>query len=74
VIGRNDFALDDLIGRSVIAKILQLARVPVTIVNARSTKARALAGNAPAASFSPAGDRQRSVAEPAARLHDESVA
>ena len=74
VIGRYDFALDDLIGRSIIAKILQLARVQVTIVNARTAKTRALARNAPAASFSPAGDRQRSVAEAAARLHGESVA
>ena len=36
IIGRNGFALSDLIGRSVIAKIIQLARVPVTIVNART--------------------------------------
>jgi len=33
VIGRRSFALHDLMGRSVIAKILQLARVPVTIVS-----------------------------------------
>jgi nucleotide-binding universal stress UspA family protein len=48
VIGRNGFALADLIGRSVIAKIIQLARVPVTIVNARTSARRPVAGDASA--------------------------
>ena len=36
VIGRDGFELHDLIGRSVAAKVLRLATVPVTIVNART--------------------------------------
>ena len=39
VIARDGFALHDLIGGSVAAKVLRLATVPVTIVNARTTAA-----------------------------------
>ena len=62
VIGRNDFALHDLIGRSVIAKILQLARVPVTIVNARTAAARAVTGTRPAANLRGAIEKRPSLA------------
>ena len=56
VVARNGFELHDLIGGSVAAKILRLAAVPVTIVNARTAAAaahgepqrlRALAGDSP---------------------------
>lgn len=36
VIGRRCFSLDDFIGRSTLAKILELARVPVTLVHRRT--------------------------------------
>jgi nucleotide-binding universal stress UspA family protein len=73
VIGRSDFALDDLIGRSVIAKILQLARVPVTIVSARTAAARAVAGKTHAADLGGAIEKLPSLAAPCPRAQDESL-
>lgn len=73
VIGRSDFALDDLIGRSVIAKILQLARVPVTIVNARTAAARAAAGNTPASNVRRTTEKRPSPAAPSPQARDESL-
>ena len=68
VVGRRSFSLDDFIGRSTIAKILQLARVPVTFVQRRTT-----GGNAP--HEHPSATRpQRRATKSSSQVSEESIA
>ena len=69
VVGRRSFSLDDFIGRSTIAKILQLARVPVTFVQRRTT-----AGNAPRERVRAALPQRRGATESSSQATEESLA